>query len=95
MSSTTSLNLPEGLKARVAALAAHSGKSAHDYLIDAIERDITFAEVRRAFVEDALKAEREMEHSGLAYDARDLHAYWRAKLSGKKPRMPQLKQWRA
>ena len=95
MRSRTSLNLPVSLKARVAALAEHSGKSAHDYLVDAIERDVAIAEVRRAFVDDALNAERDMERTGLAYDARDLHAYWRARLSGKKPRKPQLEQWRA
>lgn len=47
------------------------------------------------FVEAALAAEREMERTGKGYDAHDLHAYWRAKMAGKKPKVPVPKQWRA
>jgi predicted transcriptional regulator len=94
MSTTTSLKLPDALKARVAALAEHAGKSAHAYMLDAIERETGLAERRLAFVGDALAAERDMERSGLAYDAHDLHAYWRARLAGKQASKPKLKPWR-
>ena len=95
MSATTSLKLPEPLKARVAALAERSGKSAHAYMLEAIEREAGRAEKRQAFVADALAAEKDMERSGLAFDAHDLHAYWRARLAGKKTAKPKLKPWRA
>ena len=95
MSATTSLKLPDELKARVATLAAQAGKTAHAYMLEAIERETALAEKRRAFVADALAAEQDMERTGLAYDAHDLHAYWRAKLAGKKPQKPKLKPWRA
>lgn len=36
-----------------------------------------------------------MERSGLAFDAHDVHAYWRARLAGKRPLKPKLKPWRA
>lgn len=94
MSATTSLKLPEELKARVAALAAQAGKTAHAYMLGAIERETALAEKRQAFVDDALAAEKDMERSGLAYDAHDLHNYWKAKLAGKKPQKPKLKAWR-
>ena len=94
MSATTSLKLPEELKARVAALAARAGKTAHAYMLGAIERETALAEKRQAFVDDALAAEKDMERSGLAYDAHDLQNYWKAKLAGKKPQKPKLKAWR-
>ena len=94
MSATTSLKLPDDLKARVASLAAQTGKSAHAYMLGAIERETTLDEKRQAFVEEALAAERDMARSGLAYDAHDMHAYWNAKLSGKKAPKPKLKRWR-
>ena len=95
MGATTSLKLPNELRARVAAGALRAGKSAHAFMVDAIERETSLMEKRLAFVEDALEAERDMERTGLAYDAHDVHAYWRAKLAGKKPQKPKLKQWRA
>ena len=95
MSATTSLKLPEPLKARISALAEQSGKSAHAYMLEAIERETSRAEMRQAFVAEALAAEKDMERSGLAFEAHDLHAYWRSKLVGKKAPKPRLKPWRA
>lgn len=95
MGATTSLKLPEDLRARVAAGAERAGKSAHAFMVDAIERETSLMEKRLAFVDGALEAEREMERTGLAYDAHDVHAYWRARLAGKKPQEPKLKKWRA
>ena len=95
MTATTSLKLPDDLRARVSAEALRAGKSAHAFMIDAIERETALREKRLAFVEAALEAEREMERTGLGYDARDVHAYLRAKIAGKKPKEPKLKPWRA
>ena len=95
MSATTSLKLPEPLKARISALAEQSGKSAHAYMLEAIERETSRAEMRQAFVAEALAAEKDMERSGLAFEAHDLHMYWRSKLAGKKAPKPRLKPWRA
>ena len=95
MSATTSLKLSDCLRTRVAAGAERAGKSAHAFMVDAIERETLRLEKRLAFVEGALEAEREMERTGLAYDMHDVHAYWRAKLAGKKPQEPKLKKWRA
>ncbi len=94
MNTTTSLKLPVDLKARLAGLAARAGKSAHAYMVEALERDASRAAGRQAFVDEALAAEREMERSGLAYDAHDLHVYWQGKLAGKKLPKPRLKPWR-
>ena len=43
MASTTTLKLPEKLKARIARLAAQSGRSAHSVMLDALEREVTRA----------------------------------------------------
>ena len=43
---------------------------------------------RKAFVADALAAEKEVEQSGLVYRAADVHRYIRALARGKKARRP-------
>ena len=64
MSATISLRLPDELRARVTALAAHVGKSAHAFMLYAIERQTGLAENRRSLVDDALAAKRDMALSG-------------------------------
>jgi len=92
MASTTTLKLPPTLKQRLAALADESGKSPHSLMIEAIERHIEYEERVRAFVEEALEADRDIERTGEVYAAADVHA-WLARLAqGKKVRRP--KPWR-
>ena len=93
MTTTTSIKLPDDLKTRVAALAARANQTAHAFMLGAIEREAARSEQRQVFVEEALTAEREMLRTGLAFDAHDLHAYWKAKLAGKKVLKPKLKPW--
>jgi predicted transcriptional regulator len=90
----TSLKLPEALKARVAAAAAESGKSAHAFMVEAIERQTRIAELRAQFVGDALAAERETVESGRAYRADDVHRYIVAKAAKRRVARPRAKAWR-
>jgi predicted transcriptional regulator len=90
----TSLKLPDELRNRIAAVAAESGKSAHAFMVDAIEQQTRLAEARMQFVGDALAAERETIESGVAYRADDVHRYIAAKVDGKKPPRPKAKAWR-
>jgi len=46
----TRLKLPEGLKERVASLVEGTGKSAHAFMLEAIEQETLLAEQRKQLV---------------------------------------------
>jgi predicted transcriptional regulator len=88
MAVTTTLKLPEELKARIAPLAEAAGKSPHAWMIEALEERVAQSEAYAAFVAEALEADREMTETGLGYDADDVHAYVKAILAGEQPEFP-------
>ena len=88
MATTTTLKLPEGLKARIAAAAEHAGKSPHAFMVEALARQTDMEERRRDFVESALVAEEEIAEYGLVYEGDEVLAYFRDKLSGKPAKRP-------
>ena len=53
---STTLKLPEDLKKRLGPLAKSAGKTPHAWMIDALETQVTVAEKRRAFINDARAA---------------------------------------
>ncbi len=61
MTATTKLKLPDDLKARIAAVAQRSGKSALALMSGALELQTELAERRTAFVADALLARPDSE----------------------------------
>ncbi len=90
----TSLKLPDELKKRVDALAAHSGKTAHAFMVEAIAKEAERAELRRRFGEDAAAAETQALGSGKAYDAAEAFAWIKARARGDKVRRPRPTAWR-
>lgn len=90
----TSLKLPPKLKARVAKVLRGTDKSPHAFMLEAIEHETERAELRKRFMADALKAEKEFERTGLAYDAEEVHAYVKALARGRKATPPKAKPWR-
>lgn len=88
MSVTTTLKLPAELKERITPLAESAGKSAHAWMVEALEQQAVAAEKRLAFVAAALAARAKVAETGLVYPAEHVHAYIRAKARGKKPRRP-------
>jgi predicted transcriptional regulator len=92
MASTTSVKLPPALKARVAALAKKTGRSAHSVILEAVERHAAHEEKMEAFVRDALEADEDIERGGEVYKAEDVHA-WLERLASRK-RTPRPKPWR-
>jgi predicted transcriptional regulator len=88
MAATTTLKLPEPLKARIAPLAEAAGKSPHAWMIEALEERVTQSEAYAAFMTEALEADREMTETGLGYAAEDVHRYLLAKLEGKPVKRP-------
>ena len=88
MAATTTLKLPEPLKARIAPLAEAAGKSPHAWMIEALEERVAQSEAYAAFMAEALEADRQMTETGEGYDADDVHAYLRAVLAGETPEFP-------
>jgi predicted transcriptional regulator len=93
MAATTTLKLPEKLKKRIAPLAQSAGKTPHAWMVEALETLATLAERRKAFIADALAAEKEVERTGLVYRAEDVHRYISARAAGKKPARPKPVKW--
>jgi predicted transcriptional regulator len=93
MATTTTLKLPESLKKRIAPLAASAGKTPHAWMVEALETHATLAEQRRAFVAEALAAEKKVKKTGLVYRAEDVHRYIRARAAGKKRARPKTVKW--
>jgi len=93
MATTTTLKLPESLKRRIAPLAESAGKTPHAWMVEALETHATLAEKRRAFVADALAAEKEVERTGKVYALDDVRRYMRALAQGKKARRPKPVKW--
>ena len=90
---STTLKLPEELKKRLGPLAKSAGKTPHAWMIEALEAQATLAEMRRGFIEDARAAEKEVEKTGVAYRAKDVHAFVRACAAGKKVARPKPVRW--
>ena len=92
MTASTTLKLPDDLKTRIASVAAESGKSAHAWMVEAIEAQATLAERRRTFVASALKAEEEVAQYGLVHDADEVFSYIKAKIEGRAAKRPKARK---
>ena len=90
----TSLKLPDELKKRIAELVQGSDRSAHSFMIEAIEQAAKREELRRRFGEEAALAESETEKSGQTYDAAEAFQYLEARAKGVRARRPRAKTWR-
>jgi predicted transcriptional regulator len=90
-SNRTTIELPSDLKRRIQTLVEGTGQSMHAFVLEAIRDKAELAERRRAFVQDALEAEREFEKTGLARNAEDVHRYLGARLEGKRATRPRPK----
>jgi predicted transcriptional regulator len=93
MRSSTTLKLPEQLKSRVARQAAAAGKTAHAFMVEAIESQTALHERQRECFQSALSAREEVGQCGLVLDGNEVLSYVRARLAGhaaKRPRKRKL-----
>ena len=93
--STTSLKLSDELKQRTAAAAEKCGVSPHAFMVHAIEQAATAAEQRADFVAEANAAREQMLNSGKGYDARQVHAYLKARVAGTGAAKPKARSWQS
>jgi predicted transcriptional regulator len=90
--STTTVRLPDDLKARVAKLAKQSGVSAHNYILQAIERETQRDEARADFVRLARSRLDEMERTGEGVPWDDARTYLLARAAGKAATRPRVRK---
>ena len=88
MASTTTLKLPEKLKARIAAAAQATGKSPHAFMIEALEAQARLAEMRQSFINDAIASAAEVDAGGALYAMEEVQAYILARTAGKAAKRP-------
>ena len=78
--------------ARIQALAKQSGRSAHSFILEAVERHTDYEEQMRSLVKEALAADEEIERTGEVYRADDVHAWVERLARGQDAARP--KPWR-
>lgn len=88
MTASTTLKLPEELKSRIAPLAESAGKTPHAWMVEALQAQAELAEMREAFLAEAMASAAEADAGGPLYAMEDVHAYIRARAAGKVARPP-------
>jgi predicted transcriptional regulator len=88
MAATTTLKLPEELKARIAPLADSTAKTPHAWMIEALEAQARLAEMRQSFIGDALASAAEVDAGGALFAMQDIHEYIISKAAGKPAKRP-------
>lgn len=85
---TTTIRLPEELKARVAKAAKHAGTTAHGFILEAIAEKAEQAECRAGF--DAAAEERyaRIVATGKAIPWQEMRGYLEARIAGKPAKPP-------
>lgn len=90
---TTSLKLSDEIKKRAVEAAMKQGVSPHAFMVRAIEQAAAAAEQRASFLADARAAREQMLVSGEGYEAGEVHAHLKARISGRKVAKPKAKPW--
>jgi predicted transcriptional regulator len=88
MATSTTLKLPEELRARIATLAEAEGKTSHAYMVEALQEKAERAERRRDYLAAGTRALHEYERTGIAYAMEDVERYILGIAAGRKPSRP-------
>lgn len=88
---TTTIRIPEELKARLARLAEDTGVSTHSLIVDAIAEKAEELEQQQSFYAEAEARYARVLDSGKAITAGDMDAYLDARIAGKRARRPVAK----
>ena len=89
---TTTIRIPDDLKARVAAAAKREGKSAHSFILEAIAEKAEQEERRSDFNAVAERRFAEIVASGKTVPWGEMRAYLEDRLAGKAARRPVAKK---
>jgi len=86
--STTTIRLPEELKARVAAAAKRAGTTSHNFILEAIAEKADQEERRAEFHDTAERRYAQIVATGKTIPWPEMRRYLEAQLAGKKARRP-------
>ena len=90
--STTTIRIPEALKARVALAAERAGTSAHSFILEAITEKAARAERRADFFEVAENRYAELTDTGETIPWKTMRAYLETRVAGKAAARPLAKK---
>jgi predicted transcriptional regulator len=90
--STTTIRLPEELKARVAAAAERAGTTAHNFILEAIAEKADQAERRAEFHDTAERRYAEIVATGKTIPWAEMQRYLEERLAGGKARRPKARK---
>jgi predicted transcriptional regulator len=85
---TTTIRLPDDLKARVAKLAKRSGTTAHGFILDAIMEKARQEELRTDFEKEAEARLARIAATGKAIPWHKLRGYLEERAAGRKVKRP-------
>jgi predicted transcriptional regulator len=86
--STTTIRLPEELKAKVTAAAARAGTTAHAFILDAIAEKAANEERRADFDAQAEERYAKVVATGMTIPWNDMRAYLEKRIAGKSAKRP-------
>lgn len=86
--STTTIRLPENLKARVAAAAKRSGTTTHGFILEAIAEKTEQEDMRAAFDADAEDRYARIVATGKTIPWQEMRGYLEERLAGKEAKRP-------
>jgi predicted transcriptional regulator len=86
--STTTIRLPDSLKARVSAAAKRAGTTAHSFILEAIAEKAEEAERRSDFHDVAEKRYAGIVATGKTIPWKEMRSYLENRVAGKKSRRP-------
>lgn len=82
MTSTTSLKLPDELKAQIAEIAQQQGITAHALMIETLQTAMNETRLRNRFYQEAVEAYEETKASNICYSHEEVKKYFLAKVRG-------------
>jgi predicted transcriptional regulator len=86
--STTTIRLPENLKARVAAAAKRAGTTTHGFILDAIAEKAEQEEMRAVFDAEAEDRYARIVATGKTIPWQEMRGYLEDRLAGKEVKRP-------
>lgn len=90
--STTTIRLPDDLKARLAKAAKETGLTAHGFVLEAIELRTAQVEARSGFVREARSRLDEMDRTGMGVPWDEVRQYLIDRAAGKAAVRPKARK---
>jgi predicted transcriptional regulator len=90
----TSLKLPATLKSELEKLARRTGETTHAVMVRALAEHVAASKRYQNFLDDAVRADADMQQSGVGYAMQDVHSYVTAKIRGEAVKRPKPVKWR-